>query len=164
MEANEINLLCFKGRRKGLSLCACLCEECGMTNSKTLDGFVTAVVCFLSSRKVFWRHMEMQNSLRNENYLMGFVVKSRCTVWEGSGIASRTLFVRMSFISVFLQQTCGKTAFSKVDQRMLPTHSSHLPFILLSLSYNPFILGSEERGEIKLSANLISMPSSFVSD
>lgn len=106
----------------------------------------------------------MQNSLRNENYLMGYVVKSRCTVWEGSGIASRTLFVRMSFISVFLQQTRGKTAFSKVDQRMLPTHSSHLPFILLSLSYNPFILGSEERGEIKLSANLISMPSSFVSD
>lgn len=31
----------------------CVCEEYGMTNSKTLDGFVTAVVCFLSGRKVF---------------------------------------------------------------------------------------------------------------
>lgn len=141
-----------------------MCEEYGMTNSKALDGFVTAVVCFLSSRKVFRRHMGMQNSLRNGNYLMGSVEKSRCAVWEGNGIASRTLFVRMSFISVFLQQTCGKTAFSKVDQRLLPTHSSHLPFIHPCLSYNPFALGSEESGKIKFSANLISMPSSFVSN
>lgn len=69
-------------------------------------------------------------------------------MWEGSGIASRTLFMRMSFISVFLQQTCGKTVFSKVDQRMLPIHFSHLPFILPCLSYNPFILGSKESGEL----------------